>query len=85
MPSISGIQLRDRTWVDKMNFILPAEGGQDFLVNTKESCQGTRQREIDVRNGKKNVLGKNDRFVTRYEQSVVDNCFVQAIYRLDPA
>lgn len=80
---ISEIRLDERTYVDPRNFILPAAGERDYLVHLKQKCYGLAGNPILMRNGRYYELGKYDRFVTRYEQSNIDQCFVDAVYELN--
>ena len=81
---ISDIQLDNRTFVDSKNLIMPTDNDGDFLVNLKHPCHGLKANPVWLRSGKHRAMEKYDRFTTRHEQTNVDHCFVDAIYKLEP-
>ena len=60
---IPGGDIKERTWVDKRNIIVPGTDSRSYLIRWWQSCQGTLTKEMVPRSTKKvGQISKYDRY-----------------------
>jgi len=82
---IPGGGIKERTWVDKRNIIVPGSDSRSYLIRFWQSCQGTLTKEMVPRTTKKvGQISKYDRYATLYEGRNIALCQIKYIYELEP-
>ena len=82
---IPGGGIKERTWVDKRNIIVPGTDSRSYLIRFWQSCQGTLTKDMVPRSTKKvGQISKFDKYATLYEGRSIAICQIKYIYELEP-
>ena len=82
---IPGGGIKERTWVDKRNIIVPGTDSRSYMIRFWQSCQGTATKEMVPRSTKKvGQISKYDRYAPLYEGKNIAICQIKYIYELEP-